>query len=464
MKVFDSLRARTVVIVIAGLVISNAIGYVLYSRDKQETLIFQDAFDMAERAAGISRLLRDIPDDWNAEIVAASDSRAFRVWASETPPFDSQAPTTEEEELETYVVKLVPRIRDNEMRVWFRPELPEGIDLPSALFAGEPATMRENREGWLLVLSINHAEASWLNFYGRTVPETSYFPTFLALNLLMAVFGLGLVALWLVNRVTAPLQNLAQAAERLGLDLTSEPLSEAGPEEVRVAARAFNAMQARLIRQVEGRTVMLAAISHDLRTPITQLRLRTELAPESNERAKTLATLDDMNVIIGTCLDFARVSNDGEPRTTVDLGSLVQSICDDFADIGGDVTYEGPETTRYFCKRIALKRAITNIIDNALTYGGQARVTLSPVGRDLVICVEDDGPGIPDAEIETVFQPFCRLASDQVRPSDGVGLGLSIAQSIIEDHGGTVALSNRQQGGLLVMICLPNVLKSGRKG
>lgn len=453
---FDSLRARAAAIVIAGLVISNVIGYMLYARDKHESLIIQDAFDMSERAAGVSRLLRDIPDDWNADIVAASDSRAFRVWVSRTPPFRNELPTEEEEGLKSFIAELVPRIIQNEIRVWFRSELPISTDLPSAAMGPEPATARALPERWSLVLSINHAEEEWLNFRGQSVLETSYLPTFLALNLLMAVFGLGVLALWLVNRVTAPLNELARAAGRLGRDLTGEPLSEEGPAEVRVAARAFNAMQSRLIRQIEGRTGMLAAISHDLRTPITQIRLRTELASDSEERSKTLATLDEMNTIIGTFLDFARVSSDSEPRTTVDLGSLVESICDDFSDAGADISYEGDEGLRFFCKRIAMKRALTNIIKNALTYGLRARVSLAVAEHDLVINVEDDGPGIPKREIEMVFQPFHRLASGQARCAEGVGLGLSVAQTIIEEHGGTVVLSNRPQGGLLVRIHIPN--------
>lgn len=457
MRMFDSLRAQTAAIVIAGLVLSNTVGYTLYSRDKQDSLILQDAFDMSERAAGVSRLLRDIPDDWNDEIVAASDSRTLRVWDTASPPFRNEAPTENEEELGTYIADLVPRIRNNEIIVWFRPEPPPGGGVrPEAPTGSQFDTANDTPERWSFVLSINHAEEKWLNFHGQTVPATSYLPTFLALNLLSAVFGLGIITLWLVNRVTAPLIELAQAARRLGHNLTAEPLSEEGPAEVRVAAHAFNAMQARLIRQIEGRTGMLAAISHDLRTPITQIRLRTELAPESNERTKTLATLDEMNTIIGTFLDFARASGDSEARTIADMGSLVESICNDFADEGADITYQGPEGIRYLCKRLAMKRAVTNITKNALTYGSCARVIFAASGNDLVIEVEDDGPGIPENDFEAVFQPFRRLASGRARHADGVGLGLSIAQTIIEEHGGTVVLSNRPQGGLLVRICLPH--------
>lgn len=455
MRVFDSLRVRTAAIVIAGLVVSNAIGYALYSRDRQDVLILQDAFDMSERAAGVSRLVRDIPDDWNDDIVAASDSRALRVWVSLQAPFRNVTPTEDEMELESYLAELMPRIRDNEIVVWFRPEPPPGDFLPAGPMETEPDAGQDTSERWFFLLSINHAEETWLNFHGQTVPTANYLPTFLALNLLSAVFGLGIVALWLVSRVTAPLNDLAKAAQRLGRDLTAEPLPEKGPTEVQVAASAFNAMQARLIRQIEGKTHMLATISHDLRTPITQIRLRTELAPESVERTKTLETLDEMNTIIGTFLDFARASGDSEDRTMVDLGSLVESICDDFADGGANIAYRGPEGIHYLCKRVAIKRAVTNIVKNALTYGSSARVELAVVGSELLISIQDNGPGIPEAEIEAALQPFRRLASGKATCTVGVGLGLSIAQVIIEEHGGRIRLATLVQGGLLVKIHLP---------
>ena len=455
MRVFDSLRGRTAAIVVLGLVVSNGLGYAIYSRDKQESLILQDAFDMSERAAGVSRLLRDIPDDWNADIVGASDSRAFRVWFSDAAPFVNDAPSDDEAALAAYVAELVPRIRDNDIRVWFRPSLPDGVILPVAAMSAGTGEVNDRLDRWSFVLSINHEAGEWLNVHGHSAPAASFLPTFLALNLLTAVFGLGVVALWLVNRVTAPLKDLAQAAERLGRDLTVEPLREVGPAEVRVAARAFNAMQARLMRQIEGRTGMLAAISHDLRTPITQVRLRTELAPDSPERTKTLTTLDEMNTIIGTFLDFARVSSDAEPRAFVDLGSLVGSICDDFADGGADVSFHEHNALTYWCKRVAMKRALSNVIRNALVYGQCARVAMSHEGTDILVSIEDNGPGIPESQMEAVFQPFRRLGQGKTRHSGGVGLGLSIAQSIVEDHGGTISLINNLGGGLRVEVRLP---------
>jgi signal transduction histidine kinase len=241
----------------------------------------------------------------------------------------------------------------------------------------------------------------------------------------------------------------------LGRDLTAEPIKETGPLEVRAAARAFNSMQRKLLKQIEARTGMLASISHDLRTPITQMRLRTELLPASENRSKTLDTLDDMNAIIGTFLDFARVSADSEARTVVEFSSLVESICHDFADRGEDVSFSGPSDVRYPCKRVAMKRALSNLIQNAVAYGIRARVNLSQEIDELILTVDDDGPGIREEEMAVVFQPFRRLQSSSPNHKDGVGLGLSIAQSIVEDHGGSISLRNRHHGGLSVTVRLP---------
>lgn len=455
MRLFPSLRAQTAAIVVAGLIVSNVIGFALYSRDRQDSLLLQEAFDISERAAGVSRLLRDIPDGWNPGIVAASNSRAFHVWKSNEPPFRNVDPTSEEDQLSAYLRTQVPRIHGNEIHVWFRPRHPDGLEVPEGTDMDVSLAQGSGVERWSLVVAVNHGDDAWLNFIGQTTPSVSYLPTFLAFNLLTAAFGLGVVALWLVNRVTAPLHRLAHAAGRLGQNLNVEPLREIGPLEVRMAARAFNRMQTRLIRQIQGRTGMLAAISHDLRTPITQMRLRTELEPASENREKTLAALDEMNTIIGTFLDYARASNDTEQRSLIDLGSLIESICDDFSDSGADVACDVRGRILLTCRRIALKRAVSNIIQNALTYGDRADVTVSCVGHEIVISIEDAGPGIPEGEMEAVLQPFQRLESSRSQISEGVGLGLSIAQMVIEDHGGSIRLANRPTGGLRVDIGLP---------
>jgi signal transduction histidine kinase len=258
-----------------------------------------------------------------------------------------------------------------------------------------------------------------------------------------------------VRRVTAPLGALSAAAERLGNDLNAPPMPETGTVETRQASHAFNTMQARLRGLIENRTRMLAAISHDLRTPLTLLRLRTEAVENQQERDKMLATIAEMDSLIGVTLQFARDEAKAEQQRPTDVAALVQSIADDMADAGLPVQMQAAEPTVYDCRPDALKRAIRNLLDNAVKYGKAARVSLQTTPKAIDIIVDDDGPGIPAQELSRVFDPFYRLEESRSRETGGVGLGLAIAQSIVQAHRGELVLSNRPAGGLRAQISLP---------
>ncbi|MEQ9448560.1 MAG: ATP-binding protein, partial [Rhodospirillaceae bacterium] len=247
----------------------------------------------------------------------------------------------------------------------------------------------------------------------------------------------------------------ALAAERLGLDVTAEPLSEEGPSEVRRAARAFNTMQTRVKRFIQDRTHMLAAISHDLRTPITRLKLRAEFIEDDQQREKTLRDLDEMEAMISATLAFARDDAANEPVSHIDVAAVLASICTDQAAAGHDVTYAGPDSFQFVARSIALKRAVNNIVDNAVKYGDRARVTLEPHADEVRIYIDDDGPGISDADRERVFEPFTRLESSRSRETGGTGLGLTIARNAFRSMGGDMDLENRPEGGLRANISLP---------
>ncbi|MEI6557611.1 MAG: ATP-binding protein [Rhodospirillaceae bacterium] len=274
--------------------------------------------------------------------------------------------------------------------------------------------------------------------------------------LVMAVPVL-VLSLWVVRRLTRPLSEIAAAAERFGRDVGAPPLPETGPDEVRMVARAFNAMQRQLRSFVEDRTRMLAAISHDLRTPITLLRLRTEFIADPEEQARMRATLDEMEAMIAATLSFAREDAAREARQTVDLVGLLSSICYDMADAGLPVSFEPEPAGRrpFECRRSALKRALTNLIDNAVTYGHAARIALTAGGASLIVTIDDDGPGIPEAEQEAVFSPFYRLEPSRNSATGGVGLGLSVVRTVIQAHGGTIGFTNRPEGGLTATVTLP---------
>jgi signal transduction histidine kinase len=261
---------------------------------------------------------------------------------------------------------------------------------------------------------------------------------------------------WLTWIVNAPLMRFARAAERVGLDVHAPPFAEQGPAQLKRAIRAFNQMQVRLQRMLTDRTLMLGAISHDLRTPLTRLRLRIETGRVEDERPKMLTDIETMESMLTSTLSFVRGVDDAEPQEAVDLDLAVQTVCDLISDVGGNVTYEGLSRCRYLCKPQAMMRALTNVIANAAKYGHQARVTLRrEPASGFVIEVEDDGPGIPNDEKAKVFEPFYRTAAARDHDSTGMGLGLSIARSIILSHGGSIELRDAAPHGLVVRMALP---------
>jgi len=269
---------------------------------------------------------------------------------------------------------------------------------------------------------------------------------------------LALLSVWATRALTAPLKRLAGAAEAFGTRDDHVALPEAGPREVLAVSRALDRMRSRVRRLIDDRTQMLAAISHDLRTPITRLRLRAEFIEDDNARAATLRDLDQMNGLVEAALSFVR---DGQARdassfTLVDLASVVQTVCDDFSDIGAPVSVGRSRHVLVQGRTEELQRAITNLVDNAVKYGGRAEVHMESAERGVRICVLDFGPGIPEVEREAMLQPFVR--GDRARnlnEARGFGLGLSIVQAIVEAHNGRLMLENGPAGGLNAVIELP---------
>jgi signal transduction histidine kinase len=299
------------------------------------------------------------------------------------------------------------------------------------------------------------AGGPWLSF-ASLLPETgpAVSRQFVLSMAVMALIILA-VSIWAVRRVTAPLGEIAQAAERLGKDITAKPLAEIGTVEMRQAATAFNGMQARLRRFVEDRTRMLAAISHDLRTPLTSLRLRAEDVENAGERERMLAAIDEMTVMVEATLAFARDEAAVAPRRKIDVTALVASIVDDMASDGRAVTMAAAPSVICECEPGALKRAVSNLIDNAVKYGKSAHVSILALPGTIDIAIDDEGPGIPPEELTRVFQPFYRLEESRSRDTGGIGLGLAIALSVVQAHGGEIALANRPDGGLRATVSLP---------
>lgn len=276
------------------------------------------------------------------------------------------------------------------------------------------------------------------------------------MTLLFAVISVTLLGLWAARALTAPLSSFAKAAESFSLNGGAAPLPERGPEEIRSVAKALNRMRERITGLIDDRTRMLAAISHDLRTPITRMRLRSEFIEDETHRARMLDDLNQMRSMLESVLSFLRNDRRLESMTLVDIASTLQLIIDQFADMGRKVGYDGPAHAMATVRPDDLHRSVTNLVENAVRFGAEATIRLRVTGDQLTIDVEDDGPGISDARKQNVLEPFVR--GDDARNMDeaaGFGLGLSIANAIVLAHGGVLSLHDRQPHGLVVRMQLP---------
>lgn len=266
---------------------------------------------------------------------------------------------------------------------------------------------------------------------------------------------LGLLAYAVARMSIQPLRQLAQAATELGRNIERPPLAECGPTEVRHAASAFNTMQAQIRRYIQERTQMLAAITHDLQTPLTRIRLRLEKVQDQELQARLVEDLSAVQTMIKDGLDLARSMNSEEPMQRTDFDSILDSVCADAAEAGQDVTLSGLTGVSIMAQPNAMRRCLTNLIDNAVKYGGYARVAASRDKNKVIVQVRDGGPGIPENMLEAVFDPFFRLEVSRSRDTGGTGIGITIARNIAEKHGGTLYLRNHPDGGLMATLELP---------
>ncbi|QGZ66237.1 ATP-binding protein [Paraburkholderia acidisoli] len=263
-----------------------------------------------------------------------------------------------------------------------------------------------------------------------------------------------LIALLAVRFAVRPLKRLAGAARALGHNLHRPPLDVSGPAEVRLAAQSLNTMQQQLLDGIAERTRFLAAVSHDLRSPLTRLRLRTEMLPSAEWRERLRGDLDEMEAMVGATLDAVRGVEITEARHDIDVDSLLESLADDAREAGRDVTVEGRATAPLAGYPRNLKRCLQNLLDNALRHGSTVRIAVHDDGQTLRIAIRDDGPGIPAAELEKVFEPYYRASTNAAAHDSGAGLGLTIARSIAGAHGGTLALRNRAAGGVEAVLVM----------
>jgi signal transduction histidine kinase len=333
------------------------------------------------------------------------------------------------------------------------PPDPQGFAPPRPGQPGGPPAPPEGPRQ--MQVSIPITGGQWINamIFWPDKPPPWMMP--LLAQLVISLTGIAIVVFFLVRHNTKGLNTLAVTADRIGRGEEFTELKEEGPREIKATIGAFNSMAARIKRMVHGRTRMLAAISHDLRTPITSLRIRAEMLPDNETRERMLATLDEMQSLTEATLTLARQDAVEEDTSTVDLSALVETVCDDLADVGKPVSFAPAERLLYRCRPNNLKRCVRNIVENAIKYGVKADVSIATDKNGVIIYVDDHGPGIPESQMKRLFQAFVRLEESRSKETGGFGLGLSIARSIAHSHGGEVTLANRPEGGLRATIMLP---------
>lgn len=463
----STLSGRLTLTLLVGLLAAQLLGAAILLRDRASALYQTSGISAAQRIASAVSALDRLDTDTRRLLLAALNTAQLHVTLHPGP-----MPTTDgdfrAEFLEAHLRRLLADSRPIHV----------ALAAPAAPTAGYgawhgPHAMRVPPFGAMAPPFIEPGavfrvqtmlkDGTPIGFeYG--LPETAFaWPARVLLTLavlLLSAIGLTFLA---VRGLTRPLAVLAVAADELGRDMRRAPLPENGPAEVRRAAAAFNRMQARLQAYVGERERMLAAVSHDLRTPITRLRLRSELIEDTVLRTKVEADLAEMESMTHAALEFLRGDASQEPVQPVDMRALLESLQADFEEAGHTVEVRGRIGAPYAGRPLALKRLFTNLLDNALKYGQSAEVRMCEEGGWLRVSVADRGPGIPASQFERVLEPFQRLDASRSQNSGGVGLGLSVARDIARKHGGDLVLRNRAAGGLEVTVTLPRAASRAEK-
>ncbi len=445
-----TLGGRTALVLVLGLMAVQALGLTIHAFDRIELQRAAEARYISNRTLALWRALSASPPDRRAMLLADADLPANVTATLDPRPLAREGlPPVPPPHARLFRLDGPPPPISRRLRP---AEIASGMSAPNQILI----SLRFADPAWV--------QPTWLNLSLRVPsPRPWHSDRFLFAFVAMSVAALALI-LWAVRRLTRPVADLAAAAQRLGRDVNAPALPENGPREVAQAAAAFNGMASNIRRFVADRTQMLAAISHDLRTPITRLRLRAEFMDDEEQQRRMLADLAEMEAMITSTLAFARDDAAAEPATPLDLASLARTVLDEATDANPDmaerIAYAGPEHFVMPLRPLAMKRALGNLVANALKYGDAARLTLEPRGGGVMLVLEDDGPGIAEHAHELVFQPFQRIEGSRNRETGGTGLGLTIARSIFRAHGGEVTLHNRaasgnDPGGLRVVMVLP---------
>ncbi len=457
-----SLFARLVLVLLGGL-LAAALAIMYINVSERDRLLYRaGGMQLAQRIADMTRLLDSVPPDERRRIVALFDAPPLAI-SLDRPALAAGAGAGADDDFRLAMFANVLRYTlGDRVKAVVAKSPPRGVRAPpppamAMMPMHEPGgPMGPGMgHGASFVVQVALADGTLATFDSSLSPADASMSRRLAATLailLVTVVALSLVA---VRWVTRPLSTLASAAEALGEDINRAPLPVAGPTEVRRAARAFNTMQSRLARFINDRTRVLAAMSHDLKTPLTRLRLRTELLDDAELRGKFLKDVDEMQSMVAQALDFMRDATSREPAQPLDVMALLESMQADYRDAGHPFEVRGTTSGSYTGRPLALRRCLANLVDNALRYGRAPSVEVEERAGELAIRVLDTGPGIPQADLERAFEPFFRLERSRSRDTGGTGLGLGIARNIARAHGGDIVLRNRAEGGLEATLTLP---------
>ena len=457
-----SLTWQALLILLVGFLLSQCVTYGMFLLSRSELEHNLNAKHILDRVVEITHLIENSEPQNRLIVLNSLNQLGFRIgWGAQ--------PLVEKNNKDDYPILLSilkEKLPQQECRIKYRAQKIKKEELSPKSFSLESnkieniSNLLDDGTGMSLTrptsyaISIALTDRSWLNFAITESKQESFFREKLFLPLLAGNFIIVLVSLIAVKNAIRPLNILSQAAERIGRDISSPPLVISGTSEVRNAALAFNKMQERLKRFLDDRSQMIAAISHDLRTPITRLRLRAEFVEDEEKKIKILSDLDEMETMISSTISFAKEQLLVEPRQTIDLVPILQELCDQFS-----IGYQGPKVQIMNLGPVSMKRVFSNLMENAQKYGQGGCLYLETNNTNLSIIIEDNGKGIPEDELEKVFNAFYRLDRSRNRETGGTGLGLTVARSIVHAHGGTLTLSNyrmsKDRKGLRATITLP---------
>lgn len=432
----DSLAVQTMLVVMLGIGAMHVASLWTYERALMAEAELANEIRLTDRLLAIKRSVMRVPPEQREAVAHDMSGGAIEAhWSRTELAVKGSSDAAQWEGLREQVLALAPEI---------------GAD---GLVIG--ASSEAEQDPHLAVVSMRLPDQTWVNVSLLSwTPRTSGVHGTLLSTSLMAAGAL-LIAILLVRSQTKPLSRFVKAAERIAHSPGVATVHENGPREVRAMATAFNDMQARISQLINDRTHALAAVSHDLKTPITRLRFRSEELDDPGLRAAVAADLDEMERMIDQTLSYLKEERGDEEVKPVDVVAILETVTDDAMDAGGEARLEGSATAVIWGRRLALKRAFGNLIGNAVKYGKRADTRVEDREDHIRVTIVDDGPGIPAADRERVLQPFVRLEPSRNSDTGGFGLGLSIAAAVIRGHGGLMELQNGEQTGLVVTVVLP---------